>query len=397
MPTPVTPAVRPFRFQFSDQVISDMHQRIDLTRWPDQVNDADWSYGMERGYLQELVAYWRQQFDWRAAEARLNAFDQYLLDVDGLDIHFIHQRSPHPNATPLLMCHGWPGSIVEFLKVIPRLTEPERFGGRVEDAFHVVCPSLPGYGGSPAATAPGLHPGEVARRHARLMAALGYSSYLAQGGDWGSPITQLTAGSDAEHCQAIHVTIIAPIPPAGVADPMALVADHEKPWLETNARQVLEGNGYYHQQSTRPQTLAYALSDSPVGLCGWIAEKFHYWADCESNGQRDIRNAVSWDDLLTNISLYWHTNSIGSSIRLYKEYAAALAAGQIAMPYQVPVPVGVTVYQQEVYKTPRAWVERQCDLIYWHEAERGGHFAAMEQPQVFAEDLWRFKNRAIPR
>lgn len=397
MPNPVNPAARPFRFQFSDQAISDLHQRIDLTRWPDQVNDADWSYGMERGYLQELVAYWRQQFDWRAAEARLNAFDQFLLDLDGLDIHFIHQRSPHPNATPLLMCHGWPGSIVEFLEVIPRLTEPERFGGRAEDAFHVVCPSLPGYGGSPAAAAPGLHPGKVAQRHARLMATLGYSSYLAQGGDWGSPITQLTAGCDPEHCQAIHVTIIAPIPPAGVADPMALVADHEKPWLAANARQVELGNGYYHQQSTRPQTLAYALSDSPVGLCGWIAEKFHYWADCDNSGQRDIRNAVSWDDLLTNISLYWHTNSIGSSIRLYKEYAVALTTGQISMPYQVPVPVGVTVYQQEVYKTPKAWVEQQYDLIYWHEAERGGHFAAMEQPQVFAEDLWRFKNRALSR
>lgn len=165
--------------------------------------------------------------------------------------------------------------------------------------------------------------------------------------------------------------------------------------FSSNARHVRDGNGYYHLQSTRPQTLSYALSDSPVGLCAWIAEKFHYWADCERNGQRDIRHAVSWDDLLTNISLYWHTNSIGSSIRLYKEFALAQASGQIPLRYPAAVPVGVTMYRQEVYKTPRAWVERQFDLIYWHEASRGGHFAAMEQPQAFAEDIWRFKNRAL--
>lgn len=385
---------RPFLLHVEDRALAELQTRIDLTRWPDQVNDEQWSYGMELGYLRELAAYWRKEFDWRAAEARINAVDQYLLDIDGLDVHYIHQRSPHAAATPLLMTHGWPGSIVEFLDVIPRFTEPARFGGRAEDAFHVVCPSIAGYGCSPAAKVPGMHPGEVARRHAKLMAALGYERYLAHGGDWGSPITQLLAGYDPTHCRAIHVTIALPMPPAEVADPMALVAEHERAWLEGNARHNQEGTGYFHQQSTRPQTLAYALSDSPVGLCAWIAEKFHSWTDCERDGKRDIRHAVSWNALLTNVSLYWHTNTIASSIRLYKEYVLAVAAGTISLPYAVPVPVGLTTYRQEVYKTPRAWAERQFNLIHWHEAEQGGHFAAMEQPQAFAEDLRRFRRAA---
>jgi pimeloyl-ACP methyl ester carboxylesterase len=385
---------RRFQVRVPDDDIADLAARIDRTRWPDEVNDLECSYGVSLGYLQELVDYWRHRFDWRAAEARVNAFDQYLLEIDGLDVHFIHQRSPHPDATPLLMTHGWPGSVIEFLDVIPRLTEPERFGGSAADAFNVICPSLPGYGYSAAAREPGMHPGEVARREAALMAALGYTRYLAHGGDWGSPITQLLASQDAAHCRAIHILLSYPMPPAGVADPMTLVAPHERVWLEDNARHERDGTGYFHQQSTRPQTLGYALNDSPAGLCAWIAEKFHSWTDCERDGVRDIRHAVSWDTLLANVSLYWYTGTIASSIRLYKEFARTLGAGAVTMPVSVPVPVGMTTYRREIFKTPKAWAERMFNLVYWHEAERGGHFASLEQPQAFVEDMRRFRGAA---
>jgi microsomal epoxide hydrolase len=387
-------SIRPFRLAVTDAAISELHARLDHVRWPDQVNDESWSYGMQREYLRELIRFWRNEFDWRKAEARINAFDQYMLDIDGLDIHFIHQRSPHPEATPLLITHGWPGSIVEFLDVIPMLTEPERFGGDSKDAFHVICPSLPGYGCSSAATTAGMHPGAIARRHARLMQSLGYERYLAQGGDWGSPITQLLAGQDSEHCRAIHLNIMTATPPKEIADPMTLVKAHEKAWLESNLRHQQESMGYYHIQTTRPQTLAYALADSPVGLCAWIAEKFYFWSDCERDGKRDIRNAISWDALLTNVSLYWHTNTIASSVRLYRELLLALVDGALAIPFEVPVPVGVAIYPQELVKIPRARAERNVNLIHWHEAEQGGHFAAMEQPAAFVNDLRRFKQRA---
>jgi pimeloyl-ACP methyl ester carboxylesterase len=228
------------------------------------------------------------------------------------------------------------------------------------------------------------------------MAALGYERYLAQGGDWGSPITQLTALRAPEHCRAIHLNLLTPQPPDDVADPMALVRDHEMGWLADNARHGRDGTGYFALQSTRPHGAAGGLSDSPMGLAAWIAEKFHYWCDREEGGTRDIRNAVSWDALLTNISLYWFSNTIASSMRLYREFAQALGRGEIALSGRLPVPFGVTVYPQEIFKTPRAWAERRGELIHWAEPSRGGHFAAMEQPQAFAEDLRRFARSAGP-
>jgi len=387
----MTASPRFFQWQIGEADIADLHQRLARTRWPDQVNDAHWSYGMDLPYLRELVAYWRDSFDCQAAAVRLNRFDQYLLDIDGLDLHFIHQRSPHANATPLILTHGWPGSVVEFLDLIPRLTEPERFGGRIEDAFHVVCPSIAGFGWSQSGLQPGMGPARVVQRHAALMATLGYGHYLAHGGDFGSPITQMLSTLDAEHCDALHVTVLSPTPPPGVADPMALLAPHEHAWLKETESHLREGNGYFHQQTTRPQTLAYGLTDSPVGLCAWIAEKFHAWADTERDGRRDIRHAISWDTLLTNVSLYWFSGCIASSIRLYKEMMVAMLSGQIAMPLPINRPLGVTIYPRDIYKAPQAWVRQQYPLAYWHEAARGGHFAATEQPQDFAEDLWRFR------
>ena len=376
---------RTFRCEVPAHAVADLHERIDRARWPDQINDDAWSYGTELNYLRELVDHWRHGFDWSRAQADINQFSHFLIDIDGLDIHFIHQRSPHANATPLLITHGWPGSVVEFMELIPRLTEPERFGGRAEDAFHVIAPSLPGYGFSPAAREPGMHVYKVAERHVRLMAELGYTNYIAQGGDWGSGITLATAAIDPQHCRAIHLNLIMLSPPKDVPEPLALATPDERKLLERAAWHQREGSAYTKLQCTKPQSLGYGLHDSPVALCAWIAEKFHDWSDCRG----DIRNAISWDRLLTNISLYWFTNSIVSSLRLYKETQVARGLGPAQQP--VKVPFGMAVYPYDIYHAPRAWVERKFDVRHWFVAENGGHFAAMEQPQTFAEDLWRFK------
>lgn len=373
-------APKPFTVAISDDDIVDLHQRLDRARWPDQLNTSDWAYGTDLATLQALVHYWRHDFDWRQQEAALNRYNQFTLAFDGLTTHFIHQRSPHANATPLLINHGWPGSIVEFLDVLPRLLEPEKFGGRVEDAFHVVAPSLPGYAFSEAAKSPGMHTRAIAERHSKLMALLGYDSYLCQGGDWGAMITRQLADLDPQHCKGVHFNMLLAGPPAD-GDPMAGLSEQERQRLQGDAAFAKEGMGYYKLQATRPQTLGYGLNDSPVGLCAWLTEKFYSWTDCDG----DIRNAVSWDRLLTNISLYWFTQSITSSTRLYYEHRRHKDTVQ-----RVKLPTGATIYPGELVRPPRAWAEASYNLIHWFEAEKGGHFAALEQPQVFAEELWRF-------
>jgi microsomal epoxide hydrolase len=378
----------PFRFEFPQAAIDDLCRRIDLTRWPDEADEDDWASGVPSSYLHELVAYWRNTFDWRAAEARLNRFPQFRCALDGLDLHFVHVRSPHAQARPLLLVHGWPGSVLEFFDLIPRLTEPEKFGGRAEDAFHVVAPSLQGYGGSPRGS--GMSPRAMGRRFARLMAMLGYDGYVAQGGDWGAFVVNHVAADDAPRCAALHVNMVRTAPPKKLADPMSVVRPHEHAWLDALERHRREGMGYYQQQTTRPRTLAYALTDSPVGWCAWVTEKYHAWSDCERNGVRDLRNAISWDVLLTQISLYWITDTVASSIALYREYACSRDAGE-EKSGPVPVPTGVAMYPGEFARAPKAWLEQLYPhLVHWYEAPRGGHFAALEQPQLFAEDLWAF-------
>ena len=388
--------IRPFQFDTArPAAIVDLHRRLDATRWPDEIVSGSRDYGLRGEYLRELLAYWRHEFDWPAAQARINGQPQYLLDIDGLPLHFIHARSAHADAMPLLITHGWPGSIVEFLELIPRLTAPERFGGRPQDAFHVIAPSLQGYGGSPPATAPGMSPSRIASRHVALMEALGYLRYAVQGGDWGSLVTTLTGLQAPERVIAAHLNLVVPVPPNDVTEPMSLVLPHEMKVFELARHYADEGAGYYHIQRTRPQTLAYALNDSPAGWCAWVAEKFEAWTDCEKDGVRDIRNAVSWDALLTNISLYWFTDTISSSIRLYRENNFALGGNTSPALGRLRVPVGLANYPGEFFLTPKAWAERQFQLIHWFQAERGGHFAAMEQPQAFAGDLWRFKRAAL--
>ena len=385
--------IRPYRLEVNDAAVADLHLRIDRTRWPDEVNDPQWGYGVSLPYLRELSHYWRDKFDWRASQARINSLPQFLTSIDGLDLHFVHARSAHPDATPLLITHGWPGSIVEFLELIPRLTRPEEFGGSSADAFHVVAPSLQGYGGSPPAKRPEMSTLAMARRHAKLMARLGYTSYLAQGGDWGSLVAHHTAVIDPQSCRGLHLNLLLPVPPKEIAEPLALVAEHEKAWLAEVARHTDQGTGYFQIQRTRCQTLSYALNDSPVGWCAWVTEKFHGWTDCERDGVRDPRNAVSWDDMLTNISLYWFTETIASSVRLYKENALAEARGN-ERPGRVQVPTGIAVYPREIFRCPRAWAERRFPLVHWYEAPRGGHFAALEQPGLFAADLRGFRRAA---
>ena len=377
---------RPFAFRVPDAAIEDLHRRLAATRWPDEVNDGAWGWGVPLATMQALCAYWREEFDWRHAEARLFAHPNYLIDIDGLDTHFIHVRSPHDKAVPLVITHGWPGAVFEFLAVIPFLTHPERFGGSAADAFHVIAPSLPGYGFSTAASQPGMSQRAAARRHARLMAALGYDRYVAQGGDWGSMVSQQTAVVDPAHCAGLHLNMVVPVPPKDVADPMSLVSPGEMARLGRFKEYRDSGSGYFQEQSTKPQTLAYALTDSPAGWCAWVAEKFHAWTDC--NGE--IRNAVSWDDMLAIISLYWFTNTIASASRFYREFHLASARGD-EPPFPVTVPTGIAQYPFDLAGCPRAWAERVYPVKHWFEAPTGGHFAALEQPAMFAQDIWAFR------
>ena len=375
-------AIRPFSVHVDDGQIADLHRRIVATRWPDEVNDNSWSYGARLAWVQRLADYWANEFDWRAAEAGINRFDQYIVDIDGLDLHFIHQRSPHPQAVPIIITHGWPGSVVEFLDVIDRLTRPEQYGGSTDDAFHVVCPSLPGYAWSEAPKQPGMHTRRIAERHASLMRRLGYDRYIAQGGDWGAIISRHLADLDGGNCMALHSNMLLAQPPEGESDPMTRVSAEEQAAMARDQTFNKQGMGYFRIQATRPQTLGYGLNDSPVGLAAWIGEKFHGWTDCAGEPER----AVSLDRLLTNISVYWFTGTITSSTRLYYEETH----GRVT-PGRIEVPTGGAIYPYEIAHMPRAWLERAYNLVYLSYPEQGGHFAAMEQPELFCRDLWSFR------
>jgi pimeloyl-ACP methyl ester carboxylesterase len=385
----MTQILRPFLCAVPDSAIADLNRRLDAARWPDEVQGVDWDNGFPLPVLRELIDHWRHHFDWRAAEARINSFDNFKIAIDGLDTHFIHQRSPHPHALPLLMTHGWPGSIVEFLDVIPRLVEPEKYGGSAEDAFHVICPSLPGYGFSDASPVPGMGQRQAAVRHLALMTLLGYDRFVAQGGDWGSIVSCFLANLAPDRLVGLHLNMMPPWRPQGGGDPVALMTEAERArYAQDNAR--LPGlTGYQAIQMTKPQTLTYGLADSPVGLAAWIGEKFHDWTD----NRGDIRDALSFDQILTNIALYWFTNTIGSSVRFYREFQLGTPVGSPLGMAPLPrceVPTGGAYYPREIYAPVKAWVEAQFNLVHWHVAERGGHFAAFEQPADFAADVRAF-------
>ncbi|GIU88585.1 MAG: hydrolase [Acidimicrobiia bacterium] len=365
--------VEPFEIRVPDAVLADLRSRLAHARIPEQVPGTGWDDGVPSGYLAELVAYWRDGYDWRTHEARLNRLAQFHTRIDGVAIHFVHARSPHPEAFPLLLTHGWPGSFVEFCDVIGPLTHPDD----PADAFHVVAPSLPGYGFSEPPRERGWDVTRIARAFATLMDRLGYGRYGAQGGDWGAQIATALGVLDAGHCAAIHLNMPLADPPS---EPVELSAADEAD-LAAMARFRREESGYAAVQSTRPQTLGAALNDSPAGLAAWIVEKFRAWSDCDGHPE----NAFTRDQLLTNVMVYWVTQTITPSMRLYREHARSRPPGG-----PVAVPTGVARYPREPLRLPRAWIERRYRVTHWAEMPRGGHFAAMEQPDLFVADLRAF-------
>jgi len=369
--------ITPFTIDISEQQLEDLQKRIELTRWPEEECVDDWTQGIPLSYTKELADYWVTEYDWREREKLLNRFDHYITNLSGVDIHFIHQRSPHPEAFPLIITHGWPGSIVEFHKVIEPLTNPTAFGGEEKDAFHVVCPSLPGYGfsGKPAESGWGVE--KVATAWDELMVCLGYERFGAQGGDWGAAVTQ-RIGQNIGHCVAIHTNM-----PIGQPTQESLEnpTDEEKSALEGLTYYQEWDSGYSKQQSTRPQTLGYGLVDSPVGQMAWIIEKFWSWMDCDGHPE----NTLTRDELLDNVMLYWLTASGASSARLYWESFGSFRGGD-----KVELPTGVASFPKEIIRSPRRWCENHFNITHWTSMPRGGHFGAFEQPDLYVEDVRRF-------
>ncbi|MBE1487545.1 epoxide hydrolase family protein [Plantactinospora soyae] len=383
--------MNPFRIAIPQADLDDLDRRLASTRWPTEMPGSGWDRGVPLDYLRELTEYWRTSYDWRAAEAELNSFPQFSTEIDGANLHFLHVRSPEPTAVPLLITHGWPGSVAEFLDVIAPLTDPRAHGGDPADAFHLVIPTLPGFGLSGPTREPGWNVPRIAGAWAQLMHRLGYRPYIAQGGDVGAWITLTLAGLDAEHVLGAHVNFLFTAPPP---DPAALAglepSDRER--LELLAKFLADGSGYMLLQATRPQTLAYGLTDSPVGQLAWIVEKFREWSD----SAKVPEDAVDRDRLLTNVMLYWLTATAGSSAQFYYETADQLptAATPPAAPPPLPVPLGVAVFPRDSARPVRSFAEPMFpNIVQWHEFDRGGHFAALEEPDLFVDDLRTFARK----
>ncbi len=364
--------IRPMTIEISDAVVADLKSRLANTRWPEAETPDDWSQGIPLAYTQEVVRYWAEEYDMQRLANRLNAYDNFVTELDGLDIHFMHVRSARADASPLLLTHGWPGSIVEFLKVIDGLTAPENDDA---PAFHLVIPSLPGYGfsGKPTSTGWGIE--KIGTVWAQLMAALGYERYFAQGGDWGAIVTSAVGGVDPDHCAGIHLNMVV-APPDPNADDLT---ELEKSGLEGWQYYQDWDSGYSKQQSTRPQTLGYGLVDSPAGQAAWILEKFWAWMDCDGHPE----NVLTRDELLDNIMVYWINAAAASSARLYWESFGGALAGQ-----QIHVPMGGTIFPKEIFRTSQRFAANMyTNIVYWAEKDAGGHFAAFEQPDVFVGEL----------
>jgi epoxide hydrolase len=371
--------IEPFTIAVADHVLDDLRSRLRNTRWPEAELVCDWSQGMPLAWIQDICRYWAEDYDWRRREALLNRFAQFTTEIDGLGVHFLHVRSPHPQAMPLIITHGWPGSIVEFSKVIEPLTDPTAFGGEAADAFHVVCPSLPGFGFSAKPQTAGWGVDRIARAWASLMDRLGYPRYGAQGGDWGSGITTAMGAQDSEHCAGIHITLAMGVRPEAIGEP----TPEEARALKGAKYYADWDSGYSKQQSTRPQTLGYGLTDSPGGQAAWILEKFWAWTDCDG----DPLNILGRDELLDNVMLYWVTATATSSARLYWESFGA--ARRTA--HTVTIPTGVAVFPKEIVPPVRRWLEpRYTDIRHWSEMPKGGHFAAFEQPELFVAEVRKY-------
>jgi pimeloyl-ACP methyl ester carboxylesterase len=385
-------AIRPFRVNIPDERLNDLRRRIAATRWPDQETVTDQSQGIQLAKLKPLVEHWGTGYDWRKAEAKLNALPQFMTRIDGVDIHFVHVRSTHPNTLPLIMTHGWPGSVFELLKTVGPLSNPPSHGGHARDAFDLVLPSMPGYGFSGKPTDTGWGPERIARAWAELMKRLGYTRYVAQGGDWGSPVSSAMARQAPAGLLGIHINLPAIVPPevaaalaAGAAPPAGLSEKERATFDELSAAAKMGDRSYALMMGTRPQTIGYAVSDSPVGLAAWMLGHpgFTKWTYSGSDPEK------SPDEVLDDISLYWLTNTAASAARIYWEYGGrSPLLSALEKTAEISLPVAITVFPGEVYRAPETWARRAYrNLSYFNEVDRGGHFAAWEQPELFSIEL----------
>ena len=374
----------PFKIEIPDSVLDDLKARLERTRWPDELPGVGWEYGSNMDYIKELVEYWKNGFDWRKQEALINSFSHFKAPVDGRQVHFIHEKGKGPNPLPLVITHGWPGTFFEMHKVIPLLADPASHGGDPGDAFDVVAPSMPGYGFSDAAQERGLDVLAVGDVMAKLMhEQLGYDRYVAQGGDWGASVTARLGHMHSDHCIGIHTTSVTrPTPYMGPeSEPLS---EAEQGLLRQREEWLAAEGGYSHIQGTKPQTLGYGLNDSPAGLCAWIVEKYRTWSDCHG----DVESKFTKDELLTTVTIYWVTQSINSSTRLY--YETLRKPWDFAQGERINVPVGVAVFPAEISRPPREWAERSYNVQQWTVMPSGGHFAALEEPELLVEDMRNF-------
>jgi pimeloyl-ACP methyl ester carboxylesterase len=374
---PATDDISPFKVFVPQAAIDDLKRRLKNTRWPDRETVSDWSQGVPLNKAKALIAYWESKYDWRKFEKRINAYPQFRTEIDGLGIHFIHVKSKHENALPIILTHGWPGSVVEFLKVIGPLTDPTAHGGKAEDAFHVVIPSQPGFGFSDKPSSEGWTVVRTAKAWGVLMKRLGYDRWVAQGGDWGSGVTHALGHVRPEGLVAAHVNWPLVFPEKFPENP----TPEEKAAMDAAMKFANEQFGYFKEQATRPQTIGYALADSPVGQATWIYEKFQAWTD----NRGEPEDALTVNEMLDDISLYWFTDTAASSARIYWENArngGGFDAGRIELP------MAATIFPKEIYRAPKTWAEAHWpNLIYWNEVDKGGHFAAFEQPDLFAQEM----------
>jgi pimeloyl-ACP methyl ester carboxylesterase len=374
--------IEPFVIAVPEPVLEDMRDRLARTRWPDQIAGTGWDYGTDLAYLQDLCDYWAHRFDWRATEARLNSWANATTDIDGQRIHFIHAPSDHPGALPLLVLHGWPGSVTEMVKIIEPLRNPLVDGGDAADSFDVVCASLPGFGFSGPTSDRGWHPRRIAAAMVEMMDRLGYHRFGCLGGDWGATTSNYMALDFPDRLCGLYLTMVATGPPPG-SDGSEL-SDEEQQWLAASTAFFVEEAGYLQIQGTRPQTLAYGLNDSPAGLAGWLVEKFRAWSDC--NG--DLESAISRDDILADVTLYWVTGTANSASRIYLE---AMRAGQFQpITERIEVPTGAAIFPKETVKSPRPWAEAAWNIKRWTAMPKGGHFAALEVPDLLVADVRAF-------
>ena len=376
--------VRPFEISVDQSVLDDLQVRLTHTRWPDEIPGAEWDYGSNLDYIKELVEYWRTDFDWRAQEKKLNAFHHFKSEVEGLDIHFIHERGTGPNPIPLVITHGWPSTFFEMTKIIPLLADPGSHGADSADSFDVVAPSLPGFGFSQATSERGMQVQKVADLWAKLMTEnLEYPKFAAQGGDIGAGVTSRLGYAHHDKLYGVHLTSVTrPTPYLGPG--ARSLTEKETAHMAQREQWSQDEGGYNHIQGTKPQTLSYGLNDSPAGLAAWIVEKYRTWSDCHG----DVESSYTKDELLTTVTIYWVTGTIGSSVRMYKENQSHLWTME---PDEiVAAPAGMALFPQEIARPPREWAERSYDVRRWQEMPRGGHFAALEEPELLAHEVREF-------